>query len=625
MKKGLVFGLIAVLSAALLVTACDNGTSGTETQAAVTPDGVVVDRTVDSTTSLISALADNTVDVVAYILSSDVSSGNIIIPAGKTVYLLNSTTDPKSFGPAELEVRGTLIVSESTVLAAGANNRVYLGNSGSIQIQAGGELRTDVRLSVSDLTDTGTAVASAIGKVRYAGGSVLTVTAEPGLTVEEIGTLLGYLPASGAARSAVGITGRTSTLTLTAPLTAVKPSDFAGVGEINAKRALTVTTQLPETREALTIPAGLSLTTAAGDLGVVTSLTVEGALSADTLPKLTSLTVSAGGGFTASGAVGAPEGLTTVAIAGTVTVQTLNVAASAAVEVAAGGSFDGDAGAAAISAAEGAKVNGTTVTDAGAKIVVLTAATATLPTTEAGTTYQIKGAVTIGATFTVVEGATLLIPAGASLTVDDKSGSIAGDGKVVVEEGGAATGVPALDPTANYNPEGLKITRAEKNLKTGGLTVTLGGAVSNGITDTAKTNFWGNGGSNKPAGNWSWATIVNFINTDAAAQNTVIKQTSQALRYYQGSANDVLATEPDPANPPTTGAANIYIDSAKAYKLKKYTTALTATESFGVLLWSGASPKTATFEIIPAAAITTNPATASAYTVIVDWSGVTFN
>ena len=101
----------------------------------------------------------------------------------------------------------------------------------------------------------------------------------------------------------------------------------------------------------------------------------------------------------------------------------------------------------------------------------------------------------------------------------------------------------------------------------------------------------------------------------------MIKQTNQALRYYQG-ADDILTTEPDPANPPTTSGGTIYIDSSKAYKLKKYTSASGAVDGsnsgFGVLFWSGASPKTATIEITPATAD-------SDYTVIVDWSGVTIS
>ena len=66
-KKGLVFGLIAVLSAVFVFTGCNTGTSNDSGSSSpvVTPDGVVVDRTGPSTNYIISALAGKEVDVVA--------------------------------------------------------------------------------------------------------------------------------------------------------------------------------------------------------------------------------------------------------------------------------------------------------------------------------------------------------------------------------------------------------------------------------------------------------------------------------------------------------------------------------------------------------------------------------
>ncbi|MDR0688645.1 MAG: hypothetical protein LBG08_00050 [Spirochaetaceae bacterium] len=597
-KKGLVFGLIAVLSAVLLFTGCNTGTGSTESPVTVAPDGMVVDRTVNSEPALVSALDDPNVDVVAFVFGSTdlTASGGIIIPAGKTVYLLNPNTEVRTLTPAAagLEVRGNLIVSESTRLAAGSNAKVYLGNSGSIQIQAGGKLRTDKRTSVSNLTDAGVGVASVLGNVRYAGGSDLTITAEPDLTVTQIGEILGYITAGPARSANISLTAPSS-LTLEAALTQVKPSDIAGVPGISAARTLAVTPVAVETESSITIPPG-AVVTITQELPTVKTLVVEGSVSAPSVGNGTdAVTVSKGAALTVETAI--------------------KFAAES--KIVSGGSFSGSAAEGAnIPADPGATVNGTTVKEEETIVVV----TDTLPTTFEAKTYQIKGTITVSSAITVPAGTTLLIPEGATLTIDS-TGSIAeaSEGTIILE-GGTATGMPVLDTTANYNPSGLTIASAEKNLKSGGITVKLGGTVSGGIP-TAQNSMWGNGGSSVPVGNWSAAVIVGILDTEALKANTVIKQTNQALRYYQGSSADILTVEPNPANPPTTGP-NIYIDSAKAYKLKKYTSANGAADGsnsgFGVLLWSGANPKTATIEITPAT-------TDSDYTVIVDWNGVTIN
>ncbi|MDR3161646.1 MAG: hypothetical protein LBU28_08545 [Spirochaetaceae bacterium] len=175
---------------------------------------------------------------------------------------------------------------------------------------------------------------------------------------------------------------------------------------------------------------------------------------------------------------------------------------------------------------------------------------------------------------------------------------------------------------------------AEKDLKTGTITVKLGGKVDGGFSTWAETNIWGTAGGDKPTtGAWSWAVLDGLLSADALVANTVIRQTNQALHYYEG-ASDILSTEPSLSSPPTGPASTIYIDATKAYKLRKYETAGDAADiaanagtgtpaGFGILLWSGANPKTATLVITPASVtasgVTTTP---PAYTVIVDWSAL---
>jgi hypothetical protein len=257
-----------------------------------------------------------------------------------------------------------------------------------------------------------------------------------------------------------------------------------------------------------------------------------------------------------------------------------------------------------------------------------------LPATlEAGKTYQIVGNVTT-VTVAMVANTTLLIPAGATLTLTG-AGITGVAGTVIVEAGGSATGMPSfstdtiISTQADANPDLEDVTIAStKNLATGGIDIKLYGTVESGLSDTAKNNVWGNGGGSKPTtGTWSWVVIDNLLPTPVAGEMD-IKQTNDSFRYYTGSSQDVSAT---PLESAVSGSSpNIYIPAnASPYKWKKYTLAVsgdtftgqaadTATNGFGVLLWSVAPSKTATIAI---ARPSTNPTVS--YTVIVDWSGLT--
>ena len=180
-----------------------------------------------------------------------------------------------------------------------------------------------------------------------------------------------------------------------------------------------------------------------------------------------------------------------------------------------------------------------------------------------------------------------------------------------------------LSNADDANPSGVSIASAKRSTVTGITTIKLTGTVSGGLTDWSKNNIWATGITPPDSGNWSWVVITGILNTDALLANTIIKQTNQALRYYENG-NDILSDEPSMDNPPTGSTHTIYIslDKSVAYKLKKYTSANGAVDTsgdkgFGVLLWSEASPKRSTLEI--------TPASGAAYTVIVDWSGLTIN
>jgi hypothetical protein len=613
MKKGLVLVLIAVVSAGLLFTGCNTGTDGTETPApAVSPGGVVVDKTVSNETELAAALADPKVDVIAFVMSADVSaSGTIIIPAGKTVYLLTTaTSNETTLTPVKgLEIRGTLIVSESTVLAAESTGKVYLGSSGSLRIQDGGQLSTDKRKSVSNLTDAGVGEDSVLGTVRYAGGSGLTITNEPALTVADIGEILGYLTAGVApSRSVANSINGPSWLDLKAKLTEVKPSDIALIPNISAARNLGVTPVAtePATTTAITIPAGAWVT-------------IEQAL-----PQIKTLVVD---GWAEAPSIGNGTDAVTVTVSAGANLEVADdIKFAPASKIATGGSFKGSATADSVIIADaGAVVNGTEVIEGDGVVVV----GGTFPaTTESGKTYLIAGTVSVDAKgVNLVDGATLRIPEGSTL---NGPGEVTGAGTIILEGGWYSQGAGiaySLDDTTGYNPGGLTAGSSEKNLKAKTTTIYLSGTVENEITEFAKNNIWADAGSGKPAGNWSWATIVGILpaGTIGANSGIEIKQTNLSLLYYKGSklvdvAQTVTEKPTASVTITTEGPASIHLDPKDAWAIKwaTYGTGRSPQDGkgFGILLWSGAKPQTATIE--------TTPKDGTLYTTIVDWSGVKF-
>jgi hypothetical protein len=446
-KKKFLYGCVAALAAAIVIFAgCSQATdSDNSSVPAVTPDGLVVDRTVNGETALVTALADSEVDVVAYVFGDESIDATVIIPAGKTVYLLNpDTTNVKTLTPsAGLEVRGTLIVSESTRLAATNTGKVYLGNSGLLQIQAGGELITDKLKSVSDLTDAGVAVDTVLGKsrIRYAGGSALTITEEAGLAVEAIKGLLSDITpaATGSARSihnADNPIGE-SAFALVLPLTNVKPSQIEELsGIVDAGRTITATpaaTEDPELSK-LIIPEGANITITQ-DLLKVDTLTVGG-----------NLTVTSGkaiGGGDASASV-----VVTIAGGGALTIDTIKVKAGSSIAGAINGTPALDSGVDSTAIFKpGAKIDGVTVADDAGKIVILSGDIATVTVGDGETNQFTKGTYTL-TSLTVPLGGTLIIPSAATVTLGNGSaptafnvaGTIKVAGTLTVDVGTTAIG-----------------------------------------------------------------------------------------------------------------------------------------------------------------------------------------
>jgi hypothetical protein len=328
MKLNPIFVLIAVLTAGLLITGCptDSDSGGGEKPASSPDTTVAIDKTVDNEAELRNAMDEPGVEVVALVLNNDTILNSLsTIPKGKTLYLLNPTgasanpvTRIVKPNPTGLNVRGKVIVSESVILAADKNARIYLWSDGSIQVQDRGTLRTDTRDSVSDYTDAGVGAVSVLTRnVNYGGGSTLTITNEDKLTVAEIGGILSAM-SSGKDRSRAAAATTPTQLVLVAALSGIKPSEIGGIAGLSGGRRLSVRPAAAETATTLTIPPGADIETTvdlekietisisdatlsapAAVFAALKEITVTGRAGeldapAATIPALTKLTVSGG-------------------------------------------------------------------------------------------------------------------------------------------------------------------------------------------------------------------------------------------------------------------------------------------------------------------------------------------
>jgi hypothetical protein len=306
MKRSLIFGLIAVLSAGLLLVGCGNGTDGDTKYINIGGRLVDVEVTTGQATDLSAALLNPNYQVIG-VTSADITlpnNGEIVkIPEGKTVVLYAGLT----VGTVGLQVEGTLIVEGSGVLTATATTKVWVTdgqievNNGTISIARVGDIYFNNPGSTIEVPALGT------GRVAFRGGN-LTATANL-IGFDDVKTAFGWVPQ-----------GEVTLLGVDEP---VKPSDLANI-ETTLTRRLTITNTVKSPGEtgleALTIPVGLSFGTD-DFLSSLTSLTVLGYLDLtnSTLGSVVDLTVA--GGLTAANAT--YTGLTSLIVSNNFTVGTL--------------------------------------------------------------------------------------------------------------------------------------------------------------------------------------------------------------------------------------------------------------------------------------------------------------
>jgi hypothetical protein len=472
MKKGLIFGLIAVLSAAFLVIGCSQSTDS-DGSTSIQIGGRLVDIEVTTEAALYAALASPDYQIIGVtgptgiLLATSVAPYDVTeIPAGKTVVLYTSLTPPGL--PDVLTINGTLIVEGSGVLnGAHGTNEVEV-DKGHIEV-INGTISVDVPEAVHGVPVTQEIFGT--GKVQFAGGNLDISTHLT--TLEKVKTVFGWVPQG--------------TVTIDGVDEEIKPSVLADAIRAfpsTATRRLIISDTVPfvapgDTVTELVIPAGLSFTTAdpfpslttldvKGDLDAtvaaftgVTDLTVSGSLTAGNatynnlkeltvesplvistaLPALEVLEVKAGGAFSGL-AIGGPtpanEGLAiTVAPKGAAAVTTITNLKSATIQgalTAASFTYDTTGSAPSpLSVAADGSINGITFPSQtlipkldGVNGVVID-------------DYTVPG----GLTLTIPAAKTLTVAAGETLTYNGPV-AIEPTGKLVLTTGATATKIAGI-------------------------------------------------------------------------------------------------------------------------------------------------------------------------------------
>jgi hypothetical protein len=285
MKKGLIFGLIAVLSAAFFLAGCGQSTDDSS-GSSINIGGRLVDIAVQSEADLLAALLNPDYQIIA-VIDDGTGAGITLtttgtgIPAGKTVVVYTA------FVPTdEFEVAGTLVVEGNGIVTASSTTRIRV-TDGNIEVING-------TISVGSVVDIhGRDIEMQIlgtGKAYFAGGT-LAIT-DPLATLDDVKTAFSWV--------------QKGTVEIDSVTQAIKPSELTQI-QTTALRRLTITTALVDDplsldlATSITVPKGLTFETD-DPLTALETLIVNGSLTDNTalFNRLESLTVT--GAFSSSSA-----------------------------------------------------------------------------------------------------------------------------------------------------------------------------------------------------------------------------------------------------------------------------------------------------------------------------------
>jgi hypothetical protein len=189
---------------------------------------------------------------------------------------------------------------------------------------------------------------------------------------------------------------------------------------------------------------------------------------------------------------------------------------------------------------------------------------------------------------------------------------------------------------------GLNLVSATKNSATDVITLTLGGAFlpsylftgDDTAADAAQAGenwepgMWGNGSDatyNPPSGKFGPVYVNGFFATGGTFTNTAVQlKPYPGLLFYTG---DTTAGRPSTAlltKPSPTMTNYISTDRSVTQRWKFWATGISAGDTFGVLLYSGASDKTVTLDIDTYDGGVDASKTADIQTVVINYNQVVF-
>ena len=256
MKKSLIFWFAAATCAAWILVGCEQEA---KTEYVTQKEMIHLDVFAADETDLREALTKT--GNLSIGLSDVTLTDDLTIPAGKLVYILDSTggLDPSS---SKLTVEGQVYVGVGGTLTASSSGVVAV-TTGTVHVVKGGTLDIDVADSVND----GAAkAATVLGTAKVGFASETTLKLGTGVSVNDVKAALGYF------------SNGTLVASASTAVQGLKPSvavtEFGTL--VSATKTLVITTSsTAETETTLSVPAGLALTTS-DDLDTVTTLTVNG-------------------------------------------------------------------------------------------------------------------------------------------------------------------------------------------------------------------------------------------------------------------------------------------------------------------------------------------------------------
>jgi hypothetical protein len=550
LRKSLFLLLTVALAAGLMFAGCQQDVEyrevpgptvtlpGNDNETTVTVPGkdipvpIPADITVTTSASLRDALSNPDYDVIAVngliTLRNNAipvrDRGDLVIPAGKTLYLYAGLAADVVTPPITIDVQGELVIGYGGILSAGVEHQVKVSGEGSIKVQEIGILETDVPASVNDgaatVLGTPQVLINGYGKDYADDPTALVGKAFMGATLRYTNSVLtdqwALIETAFDSYITQGILELSSAFFKPSDLVKLVADRPASVG----KKAFKAKALVDETATALTIPVNAYILTNTDGFTDVTSLTVRGHLDTGIDLLIANLSGSAVFGKLTSLTIAGEGILKTRAGFGLVQVA----------DIALGGSLIDDT--VTFASLTDLTVNGTMVLDA-ATFDDLTSLNITadsyLKTGSAATFTQLQS-------LTMGEGAYFEAPTGSfnaldgTLTVNGTFEANAGEFRILnelvvngeFEVGGTGSGTGAFSGVSTLTVTGkgnLSLTNATGDhfVQLDTLTVEKGGAftvagTSTFLADVETLTVGGEFGSGIP--NATWATLATLTVTE---------------------------------------------------------------------------------------------------------------